>query len=153
MKTSNYSFIIGTYQFNTLVGGGFKMWIFLTDVEQATERKVIVKRQEEYQLFEKEQSKEFKYRRVMTRTIQSVPTDIVILELAPQATRAFMVKTNAFEYKYVVNGSVEYTIGEEIFHLNTGDSIFFDANLPHKPTNIGSTTATMLVMYFFKDQG
>lgn len=124
---------------------------FFADVEQATESKVIVKRQDEYQPFEKEHSKGFQYRRVMTRNIQNLPTDIVILELAPKATRAFMVKTNAFEYKYMINGSVEYAIGDEKHLLKTGDSIFFDANLPHKPTNIGDTTASMLVMYFFKE--
>ena len=124
---------------------------FFADVEQATESKIVVKRSDEYQPFEKEQSKGFHYKRVMTRNIHNQPTDIVILELAPKATRPFKVKTNAFEYKYIISGSVEYSVGGEKFLLHTGDSIFFDANLPHKPTNIGDTTATMLVMYFFKE--
>ena len=124
---------------------------FFADVEQASESKVIVKRSEEYHPFEKEQSKGFLYRRVMTRNIQNLPTDIVILELAPKATRAFMVKTNAFEYKYVISGQVEYIVGDQRYALIPGDSIFFDANLPHKPLNTGDTTALMLVMYFFKE--
>jgi transcriptional regulator with XRE-family HTH domain len=124
---------------------------FFADVEQTSESKVVVKRNDEYQPFEKEQSKGFLYKRVMTRNIQNLPTDIVILELAPRATRSFMVKTNAFEYKYIINGCVEYAVGDQKYTLNTGDSIFFDANLPHKPTNVGDTTALMLVMYFFKE--
>jgi len=124
---------------------------FFADVEQASESKVVVKRSEDYQKFEKEQSKGFVYKRVMTRTIQNLPTDIVMLELAPKATRSFMVKTNAFEYKYIISGNVEYKVGDQKYVLNTGDSIFFDADLPHKPSNIGDTTALMLVMYFFKE--
>jgi len=62
-----------------------------------------------------------------------------------------MVKTNAFEYKYVISGQVEYIVGDQRYALKAGDSIFFDANLPHKPLNTGDTTALMLVMYFFKE--
>ena len=124
---------------------------FFADVEQASESKVVVKRNDEYQAFEKEQSRGFSYKRVLTRNIQNTPTDIVILELAPKATRSFMVKTNAFEYKYIISGQVEYAVGDQKYVLNAGDSIFFDANLPHKPSNTGDTTATMLVMYFFKE--
>ena len=46
---------------------------FFADVEQASEAKVLVKRSDEYQSFEKEQSKGFLYKRIMTRNIQSLP--------------------------------------------------------------------------------
>ncbi|MFN8344879.1 MAG: cupin domain-containing protein [Spirosomataceae bacterium] len=124
---------------------------FFADVEQASESKVVVKRNDEYQAFEKEHSKGFSYKRILTRTVQNTPTDIVLLELAPKATRAFMVKTNAFEYKYIIKGQVEYIVGDQKYDLSAGDSIFFDANLPHKPANVGEETALMLVMYFFKE--
>jgi uncharacterized cupin superfamily protein len=34
------------------------------------------------------------------------------------------VQTDAYEFKYILKGKVEYTIGEEIFIMEAGDSIF-----------------------------
>ena len=126
---------------------------FFSDLqEQSVAEKVIVKRSEDYQSFEKEQAKGFTYRRIMTRTVRNTPIDIVLLELKKGATRSQMVKTDAFEYKYVISGTVEYAIGQEKYVLEAGDSIYFDARLPHKPTNIGDSEAVMLVLYIFNEK-
>ena len=60
-----------------------------------------------------------------------------------------MIKTDAYEYKYVIRGKVEYHIENEKYVIDEGDSLFFDGRLPHKPANIGDTDALMLVVYFF----
>ena len=126
---------------------------FFSDLqEQSVAEKVIVKRSEDYQSFEKEHAKGFTYRRIMTRTVRNTPIDIVLLELKKGATRSQMVKTDAFEYKYVISGTVEYAIGQEKYVLEAGDSIYFDARLPHKPTNIGDGEAVMLVLYIFNEK-
>ena len=126
---------------------------FFSDLqEQSVAEKVIVKRSEDYQSFEKEQAKGFTYRRIMTRTVRNTPIDIVLLELKKGATRSQMVKTDAFEYKYLISGKVEYAIGQEKYVLEAGDSIYFDARLPHKPTNIGDSEAVMLVLYIFNEK-
>ena len=126
---------------------------FFSDLqEQSVADKVIVKRSEDYQSFEKEQAKGFTYRRIMTRTVRNTPIDIVLLELKKGATRSHMVKTDAFEYKYLISGKVEYAIGQEKYVLEAGDSIYFDARLPHKPTNIGDSEAVMLVLYIFNEK-
>jgi quercetin dioxygenase-like cupin family protein len=36
------------------------------------------------------------------------------------------------EFNYVVEGSVRVTVGRREYTLNVGDSIYFDARLPHK---------------------
>ncbi len=60
-----------------------------------------------------------------------------------------MIKTDAYEYKYIIKGKVEYQIEETKYVLEEGDSLFFDGRLPHKPANLGTTDALMLVIYFF----
>ena len=111
--------------------------------------KVIIKQEASYQVFEKEAAKGFLYKRVLTRSVKNYPVDIVILELKRGARRAQMVKTDAYEYKYIIQGKVEYQVENEKYVLNTGDSLFFDGRLGHKPANIGEEDAKILVVYFF----
>ncbi len=44
---------------------------------------------------------------------------------------------NGEEVSIVVEGEMEITIGSDIYKLKKGDSIYYNANLPHKITSIG----------------
>ncbi|WP_128547371.1 helix-turn-helix domain-containing protein [Larkinella soli] len=125
---------------------------FFRDIgDMAADPKVIVRRRADYKDFEKEPTKGFRYQRVLAKGIAGHPVDFVLLELQPGADRPRLIRTDAFEFKYVITGRVEYTIGTETFLLETGDSIFFDAVLPHKPRNPGTEPALMLIVYFFRE--
>ncbi|MCO5236229.1 MAG: XRE family transcriptional regulator [Chitinophagaceae bacterium] len=128
---------------------------FFEDISHNKEvqQKIIIKSSSDYQLFEKEPAKGFKYKRILTRTMEGGPVDIILLELKKGARRTQMIKTDAYEYKYVIEGKVEYQIEDHKYILETGDSLFFDGRLPHKPANIGTTDALMLVMYYFITNG
>ncbi|RFS23925.1 XRE family transcriptional regulator [Chitinophaga silvatica] len=117
--------------------------------QQSPNSKVIIKQKSTYQPFEKEPAKGFAYKRVLTRNIKNLPIDIVILELKKGASRSQVVRTDAYEYKYIIKGTVEYLIDNEKHILEEGDSLFFDGRLGHKPRNIGEDTAQILVIYFF----
>jgi len=110
---------------------------------------VIFKKQNDYQVFEKETSKGFLYHRAFTRTLQGGPVDFVLLELKKGAKRNRMVKTDSFEFNYMIKGQVEYNIEEKKYLFEEGDSLFMDSRLSHKLSNIGKTDALMLVVYFF----
>jgi len=111
--------------------------------------KVEIKKRSEYKVFEKEKVKGFIYKRILTRNVTGGPIDIVSLELKKGAKRAQAVKTQAFEYKYVIKGTVEYMIDNKKYILQQGDSLFFDGRKGHKPSNIGKIDALILVVYFF----
>jgi transcriptional regulator with XRE-family HTH domain len=119
------------------------------NLKKQAKDKVILKRKAEYKLFEKETAKGFVYHRIMSPDLQDGPIDIVLLDLQKGASRTQMVKTEAYEYKYIIKGNVEYLIKNEKYILEEGDSIFFDGRLGHKPCNIGSTNALILIVYFF----
>lgn len=121
---------------------------FFTDFNTKQESKVIFKKRAQYQTFEKENSVGFHYQRIISSIIDEYHVDFVLLTLMPNAERA-MVQTDAYEFKYVLEGKVAYTIGTEIFEMEAGDSIFFDATEPHTPKNMGDTKATLLVAYIF----
>ena len=84
---------------------------------------IIEKKKDSYVEFEKEQAIGFHYKRIFTSSIDSSTLDIVLLELQPDAKRP-MVQTEAFEYKYILSGQVEYVFKDQVIVLDEGDSIF-----------------------------
>ena len=102
--------------------------------------KVILKKKEEYQSFEKENATGFNYQRLFTTSIHDYHVDFVLLRLENNAQRD-PVRTEAFEFKYLLKGRVEYSIGDKIYLLEEGDSLFFDANEIHNPRSIGKEDA------------
>ena len=125
---------------------------FFSDIgTMVPESKVMVRKRQDYKTFEKEPAKGFHYQRILTKGVGGQPVDFVLLELEPGADRPKAIRTDAYEFKYIIAGQVEYTIGQETFLLETGDSIFFDASQPHKPKNRGNSLAVMLIVYFFRE--
>ncbi|WP_442591300.1 helix-turn-helix domain-containing protein [Pedobacter sp. AW31-3R] len=126
--------------------------VFFKDIDRENSVKtILVKRRDEYYYFEKEQALGFRYHRIFTRNMEKSTLDIVLLELEPNAKRP-LVETQAFEYKYILSGEIEYQFEEETIRLSAGDSMLFDGRIPHTPRNIGAYNAIMLVVYFFEEQ-
>jgi transcriptional regulator with XRE-family HTH domain len=111
---------------------------------------VLVRKADEYQPFTKENAKGYFYQRIFSKQFKDNHIDVVLLRLQKDARRP-MVRTNAFEFKYVLSGSVEYTIGKNKYVLNEGDSMFFDANELHNPRCIDGNEVLLLVIYFFNE--
>jgi transcriptional regulator with XRE-family HTH domain len=128
------------------------MNVFFKDIHAAGSNfPLIIRRQAEYDHFEKEHAEGFHYQRIFTQSIKNSTVDIVILELEPDAHRP-QVETEAYEYKYILNGTIEYRFGEKAYMLHQGDSMLFDGRIPHTPRNTGTETARMLVIYFFEER-
>ncbi|MDQ0108125.1 transcriptional regulator with XRE-family HTH domain [Chitinophaga terrae (ex Kim and Jung 2007)] len=121
------------------------------DQQQANSR-VIIKQRAAYQAFEKEPAKGFVYKRILTRNVKKLPVDIVLLELKKGASHTQVVKTDAYEYKYIIKGKVEYLIDNETYTLEEGDSLFFDGRLGYQPRNTGNENAQILAVYFLIDE-
>ena len=125
--------------------------VFFKDIQlKSGNAPIIIKRKEEYQTFKKENAIGFKYHRIFTESIKNSTVDIVILELEPDAKRP-MVITEAYEFKYILGGQIDYHFKDEIITLKQGDSMLFDGRIPHTPKNETNRVATMLVIYFFEE--
>ncbi|NDC40835.1 MAG: helix-turn-helix domain-containing protein [Chitinophagia bacterium] len=110
---------------------------------------VIVRKNSDYEDFQKEDAVGFFYKRIFVQDVPGSTVDFVLLTLEPGATRP-QVQTAALEYKYVISGSVSYIINGNTYELHTGDSIFFNGMMPHVPQTIGEQPAVMLIVYFFE---
>ncbi len=110
---------------------------------------VLIIRKGAEKTFEKEAVKGFTYKRILTRSVSSQATDVVLLELKKGASRKQMIRTDAYECKYILKGEIEYQVGKETFVLQDGDTLFFDGRTPHRLKNIGASQATILAFYLF----
>jgi transcriptional regulator with XRE-family HTH domain len=125
---------------------------FFKDINlQPKDSKVIFKKKEQYQSFEKENAKGFYYQRLLSTTIHEYHADFVLLRLEKDSERDF-VSTDAYEFKYLLKGNIKYIIGEETYQMEEGDSLFFDGTELHNPYNTGEEDALMLVIYIFKEK-
>lgn len=50
------------------------------------------------------------------------------------------------EFVHCLSGQVEYFLGERMYHMHAGDSLLFEASLPHCWRNTSSETAIMLAV-------
>ena len=112
---------------------------------------VIVQRKKDYESFTKEDAKGFLYKRIFSKSVPASTVDFVLLELNKNSKRE-EVCTEAFEFKYLIQGQCEYLINDEKYLLHEGDSLFFDGRLPHLPKNTGTEKCIMLIVYFFNQK-
>ena len=138
---------------NIIQALGVDLNVFFKDITAAEQRPtILVRRKAEYVNFDKEDAVGFHYHRIFTWSVKNSAVDFVLLELEQGANRP-VVKTEAYEYKYILSGEVEYRFESENVMLGAGDSMLFDGRLPHTPRNIGRGKALMLIVYFFDAGG
>lgn len=70
-----------------------------------------------------------------------------LIELEPgMGSGRQMIVHSGFEFVFCLDGSIHYRINEDDFHLATGDSLVFEAHLPHCWENNGSEKARLLLV-------
>jgi transcriptional regulator with XRE-family HTH domain len=136
--------------FNIIHSLGEDLKTFFEDMHDSFQNgHILVIRKGQEKMFEKEPVKGFSYKRILTRSGVFQATDVVLLELKKGAARKQMIRTDAFECKYILKGTVEYQVEKEIVNLNAGDTLFFDGRARHRLKNIGKSEALILVTYLF----
>ncbi len=71
----------------------------------------------------------------------------LLLTLEPKATLGQSpVAHSGLEFIYCLEGRLMYTVDEQEYQLNPGDSLLFEARLPHCGQNVGDTTSRALLV-------
>jgi len=52
------------------------------------------------------------------------------------------------EFFYVLEGKIEFVYGDERYILEAGDSIYFDAHIPHSGISLGDKKAKVLIIIY-----
>lgn len=95
-----------------------------------------------------EEAEGFHYQFILDRAFENFSVEAVILDIEPNAKRE-KVQVDAYEYKYVLEGEINYQIEDEFILLKKGDSLLYDGNLPHVPHNDTDQVSRMLVLYLY----
>ena len=106
-----------------------------------------------YQKIEKEDRAEttgFNYYHIFSKSINSIGFEAVILDVEPNCKREKVI-TDAWEFKYIIKGSVTYIIDDAEVVVNEGDSLCFNGRHPHVPQNRTTENCVMLVLYFYSE--
>lgn len=134
-----------------VTGMEMQMGDFFQGLNHGPEQRYIHLKQQEYSEIRKENASGFLYQSILNKSFGDTLIEAVLLTIQPQATRNY-VTTDAWEFKYMVAGEVEYDLDGDIISLKEGDSFFYNGRIPHVPRNNGSSNAVMLVLYFFDKQ-
>jgi len=119
---------------------------FFKEIENQTSVQLIYKKKEDYSRIDKEEAIGFQYFSILTENIGNVSFQFNILELKPDAQRD-KVTTDGYTYLLMLQGEVEYLLGEKSYILKEGDSLFFNGNIPHVPHNYANTNAKIFILY------
>jgi len=106
----------------------------------------------EYLSTKKEDRSGFDYRFIFSQMLSSCRMQTYLLTLKPKAERKTTI-TDGYEFKFLLHGHCDYQIGDEVVTLEEGDSLYFDASVPHMPVNNSKGNVIMLVFYFIKTEG
>ena len=131
---------------------GVQISDFFVGVEHKIAGKFIHIPKSKQSVIEKEiDSKGFSYQRIFSKSLDTIGFEAVILTIEPGSKREKVI-TDAWEFKFIISGSVTYLIDNETVELSAGDSLYFNGNYPHVPENHGTENCVMLVLYFYSEQ-
>ena len=85
------------------------------------------------------------HQHILSQNVLNVALEASILTLPPGSPRE-PATTEGYEFKYVLKGEVEYRLGDDTVLLQTGDSLFFNGQIPHAPVNRSTEPASLLVI-------
>jgi transcriptional regulator with XRE-family HTH domain len=76
---------------------------------------------------------------------KAIETFLVSLEPGAVSSRQPIVHSG-HEFVFCLNGRIEYTIEDQTYLLDTGDSLSFEAHLPHWWQNVGTHPARVMLV-------
>lgn len=74
-----------------------------------------------------------------------------LVRLRPGARQLRRLKHGGDEFVYVLRGNLSFRWGREVFHLNEGDSITYDAAVPHVSGNPDRRKETLILAVTAED--
>lgn len=111
----------------------------------------IVSKASERSSTERDDSFHFFYEMLISRAVGNIFFDSHLLTLAPDSKRS-QVTTEGHQFVFMTEGAVDFVIGQETYHLEKGDAMFFDGRIPHVPQCASPTKAQMLAIYLLKSE-
>lgn len=84
--------------------------------------------------------------RALAKEKMSKTMEPFLLEMPPRSSRK-PVTTNGDEFIYLLEGEIDFHLGNDPVRMLPGDSLYFEGEIPHYPENVTDQTALLLVVY------
>jgi transcriptional regulator with XRE-family HTH domain len=120
---------------------------FFQDMVLANGKNYLLVRKDQYAPLERKLKSDINYKFILSQNVTTCTMEIVLLTIASGA-KGKPSTTNGYKFNYIISGSCEYTINNDSFQLEEGDSLYFDAAHPHTPVNKSRRKVTMLSIHF-----
>lgn len=114
-----------------------------TYIHKSAEHLVPIKKEEE--------NKGYKHYSILDKVFKNFTMESEIIEVLPGAYRKKMYN-DTYQFRHVLEGSVQFHLNKEVIVLKKGDSLLFDGHLEHLPLNETDQPAKMLAMYFYHNK-
>jgi transcriptional regulator with XRE-family HTH domain len=92
-----------------------------------------------------------KFQELLSRKFRSGQVAIGIRELQPNSSSAYLTE-DAFEFVYMLKGSLKFQFMNQIVELDEGDAYFSDARIAHQIINEKKTLNRLLSIQFMENQ-
>lgn len=73
--------------------------------------------------------------------------DPFIFTFPPRIDKHVFFEHRGEEFLFVLSGTIEFQVGDEHFRLRKGDSVYFDASMPHRGWSGGSGAKALVVIH------
>jgi transcriptional regulator with XRE-family HTH domain len=119
--------------------------------KQTADGYVLVRKEHFVPYVKEENAIGFNYQSIFEHTVSGNDFQISLVTLDPGNKRP-QVSTSAYEFVYMISGSMKFHLEDTALDLHTGDALFFDGRIRHTPVNQQDTPTTYLVVYFFVEE-
>ena len=75
-----------------------------------------------------------------------------LAEILPGQKNPRHFHPNCDEVLYLLEGEIDHTLGEAVYHLTPGAMLHIPSNTPHDARNTGAVTARMVIAYSAPDR-
>lgn len=95
---------------------------------------------------ERDNAEGFIYQPLTVKSVGNSVIETFILTLKPDAKRS-MVSTEGDQFIYILDGAIDFILGEERISMSKGDALYFDGRILHVPENHSGREASLLAVY------
>ena len=103
------------------------------------------------QTIEREDAIGFNYEMLTGQTVNDLVFESFVLTIAPGAHRK-RVTTEGLQWIMILDGRIDFELGQEHIAMEQGDVLQFDGRIPHVPLNVTEQPACLLALYLINNQ-
>lgn len=113
------------------------------------ENPYILTKKGEGEMEDRDDSAGLVYESLLSQPIGDSTIRVNIVTVNPDVYRP-PISNDGMELLHVINGEIEYGIGDEVITLNQGDTLYFNGKIPHSLNNKSKRAVTLFKVYFLK---